>query len=841
MLQHKTKFVIKAMALLMCTSLILPIAACSKQEKKENSIGTYGTVWSAPSTVKIQQDDITYADKGPAELNYNVVKNEYESQQLLITATKEVEKYDIEIDDLTCDASVLKKENITVYNERYIALTESFYGSYIMPDALIPLDVAREHNELTIKKNNNAALWITIYIPEDTPAGLYKGSFKLTVEDVSMDIPVNVTVNDYTLSNDLTDRTLFSWRYDYTATGEFDGTIEMMEYYYDFYKDYRISMQSLPLESLTGEELIASLEKYYDEITSYTILQEPGWLAPNLVAYGDRVKEQVLTIASISSPDKNYLDKAMFYYIDEPRLWEDEGANGYKANLTRIQQVDGFLEDCVQTIKSDHTGKYDSFKKIKNWEQFVLEIPKIMPLQVEATRWVMAEADTEKGKEMLSRIHCLCPSLESFTEDDVITIKEICKQYNLELWWYGAWIPLDPAPNYHIGTESALAPRTLSWLQKKYDIVVNLYWDTAGYVHITEDYYLDVYENPVRWSQVTAGDGILTYPGEEYGVYGPIPTIRLMAIRDGMEEYEMLADLENQYVNMVGVYGKDFQVATYMDTFYDSIYHSGYFLRHDGENGLDFDALRANLIELLVWNEKGMGFAMSKGVNHNNLITLTYYISPGNKVYIDEQLQQPVSGYKYEYQLNLKENQYFAAVFESEDGTKYEYSTYIAEPVTILNTVDSGILEYITVNDASTVELAQTGEYSSDGTSVHMQVNGVVTGREAIDAGYLPFASIDMKALQGISKLTDLSEMSLDIYNPGADFTMKLRIYSGTKNVDAGEYKIKSGMNTITIRVNSITFAELDKADRIAFEFSNTDDGQTANKYEFYIDNVIGK
>ena len=78
---------------------------------------------------------------------------------------------------------------------------------------MIPIDAAMTAGELKIGANQNAALWVTVYVPAETPAGLYEGTFKLTVENGTMDIPVQVTVNDYTLPDTFTGQTLFSWRY----------------------------------------------------------------------------------------------------------------------------------------------------------------------------------------------------------------------------------------------------------------------------------------------------------------------------------------------------------------------------------------------------------------------------------------------------------------------------------------------------------------------------------------------------------------------------------------------------------------------------------------------------
>ena len=45
----------------------------------------------------------------------------------------------------------------------------------------------------------------------------------------------------------------------------------------------------------------------------------------------------------------------------------------------------------------------------------------------------------------------------------------------------------------------------------------------------------------------TNGDGYLFYPGEQYGVDGPVASMRLEAIRDGLEEYELLYSIQETY------------------------------------------------------------------------------------------------------------------------------------------------------------------------------------------------------------------------------------------------------------------------------------------------------
>jgi hypothetical protein len=47
------------------------------------------------------------------------------------------------------------------------------------------------------------------------------------------------------------------------------------------------------------------------------------------------------------------------------------------------------------------------------------------------------------------------------------------------------------------------------------------------------------------FSKTGPGDGILIYPGSAYNQLDPIPSIRLVNMRDGIEDYQMLTMLED--------------------------------------------------------------------------------------------------------------------------------------------------------------------------------------------------------------------------------------------------------------------------------------------------------
>ena len=835
----------KIVVMLLCAVMLLQATACGDKKSgnndKGNTVEISGvTVWSAPSTVKIQKDDINYADKGAAELHYNVVRNEYESRQLVLTATKDIKAYDIEVSDLQNGEHVIAKDFIEVYNERYIYANDTKYSPTYMPDPLIPLDAAREHGDLTITKDTNAAFWITIYIPKETPAGVYEGTFKLTVDKGTADIPVKVTVNDYTLTDESTAKTLFSWRYARVGAGELDSSIDMMTKYYEFFLDYRISLQSMPLETLSGEEFTECLEKYYDRISTYCFLSEKGNISTGLYTKEDAFREQVYAVAEMSSPEKNYFEKAMLYVIDEPDIENVEMKRAYA--LERYQTVKDFLVSFADDIAKDTSGRFSNFKQIPNWRTYIVDMPSIVPT---SSDWLLKNTDTERVQSYLNLINCYCPHWNHIESSRLDLVNDLRETYDLDIWWYGSMWPLAPGANYHINNENLLSARSITWLQKKLNIEGNLYWQAASYTTENENeynQYIDVWSGEPCIEKVPSGDGNLTYPGAAYGIDGPIPSIRLMSIRDGNEEYEMLTDVENSYKALAKDSGNVFDVADVMESFYNSLYDGNVIMYRDGEFGLQFDTLRASLIDTAVLSGKGIHFAMQVADVKDNNAKISYYVSGDCRVFIQDKEQQSVKDNIFEYTIDLEEQTSLTFDFAMADGTHYEITKFVGNPVYLLQALsDESVLEDIIMPEKSNATFVNTTEFSTDGTSILLDVNGVITGDTLEDSLHVPKVTLCTKMFEGIEKLTEVSKIEMDIYNPGSAFSFKVFIYSGATYVQMGTFDIASGKNTISLDIANAHFADMAQADRITFEFVNTEDGVTANTYKFYLDNIVKK
>jgi len=125
-----------------------------------------------------------------------------------------------------------------------------------------------------------------------------------------------------------------------------------------------------------------------------------------------------------------------------------------------------------------------------------------------------------------------------------------------DVWSYTALV--QTAPPYHPEYETVkndLPPfwqldfplasyRIAPWLNRRYHVTGLLYWSSV--------YWQSPDRNPwddpgfrIRWN----GEGALFYPGNDAGIDGPIASIRLKNLRDGMEDYEYFAILDARGVS----------------------------------------------------------------------------------------------------------------------------------------------------------------------------------------------------------------------------------------------------------------------------------------------------
>lgn len=512
--------------------------ACEKQQSGVQ----YGTlsdadIWGAPATEKVLQDVHGIYDniRTDAKVNVTAARGEYESQHIIITAKEKPLQYTLSVGEMkSADGTVFPADNVDVFHEKYVHVIKNYdktgtpTGHY--PDALVPYENIVKAGENVVNANENQGLYFRFNVPLDQKAGTYTGNATLNIGGESRAIPLTLTVADLTVSeeshakNNFFSRGLFH-------KGELESTQRMFNLYTEALFEYRLSPCTIVMESYHTDE---EIETYVD--MSYNYMQNPK--CTNLaIPYGTKrvqgytcidadIFERYLKAFAKRSFEENYnMFKKLVCYlgiIDEPQLND---------TFEALKVVVGVYRDTLERVASE----------IENDASITSPIKADV---VGAMRKVRNTITTHYNEEFAEYIDTWCPMYHMYDG-------ELIHNYDSqeERWWYGCISPRAPYPTYHT-EDTLLSARAVSWMQAEYGIVGNLYWGYDLYANYNgtsyeeiEDYYGG---DAKRFDQVN-GDGYLFYPGKKYGVDGPIGSLRLEAIRDGLEEYELLYAMMNKY------------------------------------------------------------------------------------------------------------------------------------------------------------------------------------------------------------------------------------------------------------------------------------------------------
>ena len=116
------------------------------------------------------------------------------------------------------------------------------------------------------------------------------------------------------------------------------------------------------------------------------------------------------------------------------------------------------------------------------------------------------------------------------------TISKISPKYQeagSRVWWYVCNYPQPPYLNIFTN-DIGLHSRALFWQQYRYGVTGFLYWSSTCWLHME-----DPWEDTDTFGNDIHGDGILFYPGEKIGIHGPVTSLRLKIVRDGIEDYDL--------------------------------------------------------------------------------------------------------------------------------------------------------------------------------------------------------------------------------------------------------------------------------------------------------------
>lgn len=350
-------------------------------------------------------------------------------------------------------------------------------------DALVPLSV----NTFKLKQDTNEVALIRFKSDSSVEAGDYEYNVKL-VDNKNGNVYITVTVNIHVWNFTLPETPSCT-----TAAGIDKGSIvkiygddvnidELYKKYYDFLLDYKITAYDLPYDILDDR---ADAYMSDPRVTSFR------------VPYSGDDKVMIAYYNKLAT-NEDWLKKAYFYPTDEPGT----------------QDALNYAVSCAERINKLCPG-----------------------IKVNVPLCGLSEFDGRNAIDFFEDnfdLWCLKSRLYEYEETERLKAKQ---ENGDELWWYVCWEPGNPYCNLLVD-QKGLQHRLLFWQQAQFGVTGFLYWSTNWWNSVNDPW--DDISTVKDLSEYTYGDGSLYYNGNKVGVDGACPSMRLVAVCDGIEDYELL-------------------------------------------------------------------------------------------------------------------------------------------------------------------------------------------------------------------------------------------------------------------------------------------------------------
>lgn len=489
-------------------------------------------------------------------------RNEVESFQVVVSAPKEnINVTEVEISDLAGPkGSKIGKENIKLFREEYVRVRMStpraqlppgLYPDPLVPfinpvtgKPIVPLTQSRKRWGEAVKtigydmyalpfevfKGQNQTIWIDVHVPGNIPSGVYSGQLRVLANGgISEQIPITVNVWDFTLPDGPTHKNHFGSfsnvaRY-FKVERNSDRFKQIEMHYCRAMSEHRInppipgylmphvnddgSLEIIPERHAALKEFI---EKFH--VTDFEIPRAPFARLP-----GSTLRPDYKTI----SPDNR--EKALRYYREFYEYLKDNG-----------------WEKRAYVYMLDEPNLRENYEQVLVLGQLVHEaVPQLKCLVVEQTY-----LQDPTWPDIDPAVDIWCP-LWSFIDRKTINEKIA---HGDEVWSYTALV--QRAPRYHPQYDTVknfdppywhidrplIVYRVPTWINYQYDITGLLYWSTV--TTVIEPWSNPAFAHPRHYN----GGGFLFYPGLPCGIEGPVVSMRMKNLRDGMEDYEYFVILE---------------------------------------------------------------------------------------------------------------------------------------------------------------------------------------------------------------------------------------------------------------------------------------------------------
>lgn len=824
-------------AVMLCGALSLQAPSPTLSQTESASAASDATFWSTYVTEKVLQDrpSSEYSPK-TAKIEVLSAKGEYEAGQVIITAPEDKSlKYEVELSDLsTTGGVVFSKEKIEVFHEKYIEVEINQEGTTAptgwYPDALIPYENIKKFGENIVSAGQNQALYFRFNVPIDQQVGVYTGSAKILIGGEEKVIPITLKVADVTVSEVNHTKSIFSngW---FLERGELDTTQAMMDKYTEALFDYRLNPSQILTVTLSKDEEI----DYFVE-KAYTFMQNPRCSSLALPFEG----------AAKMADDGNY-----YSCINEEIFAKYLTKVFEKSCQTNFNMFDKLV--CkLGTIDEPTSNASDRAKVKMVIETFDTVLAQTADI-LENDQTYQSEIKAEIVSSMRSLKHIITTKYKEIYKDYIETWCPLFRDYDSEYdrslyadqeerWWYGCIYPKAPYPTYHL-EDTLLSARLESWMKAEYDIVGNLYWATDIYAQYDGFQYNDIedyYGVADRFPNVN-GDGALFYPGKRYGVDGPVASLRLESIRDGIEEFEIFYAIKQMYkAQSDNISAVDLNESFDATKFISALTSNLYVGTKVGTTNQLFEQARNTLFTMYEVTEKTQTYIVDYVDNGYGSINYTLLAKDGVVIKQNGVEQTPIKSItgadgcvydKYVVETKLDKDYNVTSIQIISDQGEYTFEQILSGKATVrtadlvaesdVTALGDSILIFESV-DANAIDSAYSGTWAS------ITLGSTFIGDDgSFNTEMRQQFKLDGALADGIS--AGLNRLIMHVYYEGEDNVQFALVAKHRRNSLYQELKtveLKKGMNEIVVSLTPINWAQLGEIDFFRITLADTDNGQ---------------
>ena len=404
----------------------------------------------------------------------------------------------------------------------------SFSGWW--PDPLVP------GNDLVVAPDQNAPLWIALKSSVDQRPGLYRGEIQVHVDGQTEPdaVALEVLVYPVTVSQVTTTQTAFSF-YESSLSQVYGDqrAQQLLPLYRQFIGDHRLNVTNIYTGSPPEPEVLVAL----------------------------RERRQLNRFVALYVETREYDTEAL---ADLAQVLDPYMAEYKRLGLATQAIIYGFDEA--------HSHQFADLKTAFTF------LKQRYPEVKTATTAVDPSLGMDTG---LDEVVDIWIPLTAYYDPETAAA---ARAGGAQVWWYTCIAPIHPHANWFI-EYPALEARLLWWMSHRQRVDGFLYWTLNRWPGNERPLQVPQQGNKVEgWNSASFGtangDGCLLYPASD----GPLSSIRLENIRDGIEDLELLRALA----------GDD---ATRADMLCDEVASAGItgFTR---DHGL-FAQTRANLLKAL--------------------------------------------------------------------------------------------------------------------------------------------------------------------------------------------------------------------------------------------------